>query len=539
MASMRKQTKANFVAAGAALAVAALAGAAHADEAGCKALMGRAYPASVMSLPQTGARITKADWTPARANFQAYCKVAASVAPVDPKAPPVLVAVNLPDQWNKKAVQWGGGGLNGTLVEGTNLLRDAPPGSQPLAKGYVTLGTDGGHPNAKPEIGIFFLNQEAVFNNAYGANKKGHDLALAIVNDYYQAKPDKFYFFGGSEGGRQAMIAVQKYPQDYDGVVAVVPALQTTGNNVAKYNAWLATLGDGWLNEAQIKLLDAETSKQCDNLDGVADGVISKYRSCLAVFKFDPIRCKAGPADTCLTDKQISAVQTWRHPYSWGFPLKNGYTGLPGWSVGGEALPGSAISWITLEERQDPNSPGTEINASQFIRYYVMRDGAHRGPVNLKDPAIRARLQEYSEIADQNNPDLTPFFARGGKLIIKENTADYAIGPEGNFVYFEKVKAKMGAAKVNQFIRFYVNPGVNHGGSGTRSDGSAIPDKVDLFGEMVQWAETGKAPGPLTVTAYKDGNATATKPLCQYPLYPRYKGTGDKDSAASFSCVAH
>ena len=522
-----------------ALAMAAITGAAHASEADCKALVGRSYPASTMSLPQTGANITKADWIAARANFQAYCKVQASVSPVDPKAPPVLVAVNLPDQWNRKAVQWGGGGLNGNMVEATNLLRDAPPNSQPLAKGYVTLGTDGGHPNAKPEIGIFFLNQEAVFNNAYGANKKGHDLALAIVNDYYQGKPDKFYFFGGSEGGRQAMAAVQKYPQDYDGVVAVVPALQSTGNFVAKYNAWLATHGDGWLNEAQIKLLDAETSRQCDRLDSIADGVISKYRACLGIFKFDPIRCKTGPADTCLTDKQIGAVQTWRHPYDWGFPLKNGYTSLPGWSVGGEALPGSAISWITLEERQDASSPGTEINGSQFIRYYVMRDGQYRGPVNLKDPAIRARIQEYSGFTDQNDADLTKFFSRGGKLIIKENTADYAVAPEGNFAYFESVKRKMGAAKVNQFIRFYVNPGVGHGGSGTRSDGSAIPDKVDLFGEMVQWEESGKPPGELTVAAYRDGKVTASKPLCQYPLYPRYKGTGDGDVAANYSCVPH
>ena len=538
MTSRTTKNLAKWAAAGALLAGAAMAGAAHADEAGCKALNGRAYPASVMSLPQSGARVTKADWIAARADFQAYCKLAISVAPIDPKAPPVLVAVNLPAQWNKKAVQWGGGGLNGTVVEATNLLRDAPPGSQPLAKGYVTLGTDGGHPNVRPDIGVFFLNQEAVINNSYAANKKGHDLSLAIINDYYQAKPEKFYFFGGSEGGRQAMIAVQKYPQDYDGVVAVVPALQSTGNFIAKYNAYLATVEAGYMNMEQIKLLQTETANQCDTLDGVKDGIISKYRSCLAIFKFAPIACMdAKDSNSCLTPAQIKAVQTWRHPYSWGFPLKNGYTGLPGWSVGGEALPGSVNPWIQLDERQPASSPATEINGAQWVRYYLMRNADFRGPINWT-PELKARAQEYSEFTDQNSPDLGPFLARGGKLIIKENTADYAVAPEGNFAYFEGIKRKMGAGKVNSFIRFYVNPGMNHGGSASRLDGSVAPDKVDLFAEMTNWVETGKAPGPLSVTAYKDGKATATKPLCQYPQYPRYI-TGDPNDASAFRCVNH
>ena len=269
--------------------------------------------------------------------------------------------------------------------------------------------------------------------------------------------------------------------------------------------------------------------------------MISKYRACLAVFKFDPIRCAGGKdtGDTCLSDKQIAAAKVWRSPYSWGFPLKNGITTLAGWSVGGENAPGSLNPWIMLDQPPEAELSGTDINASQYIRYGVMADKDFRGDLDLKDPKVRTRIQALSNLTDQNNPDLTPFFKRGGKLIMKENTGDYAISPESNFAFYNQIVAKMGKPTVAKFLRFYVNPGVNHGGSGTRADGTPIPDKVDLLAELDKWVETGAAPGPLTVAAYKDGKATAAKPLCELPLYPRYKGAGDPDAAASYACVPH
>ncbi len=525
---------------GAALCLLAGVGAAKADEPTCTALLGRAYAAAVMSLPQAGARIAKAEWIAPGGPVRAYCKVTASIAPVDPAAPPILVAVNLPDQWNRRAVQFGGGGLNGVLVDGlSQQIHAAPSEPTPLAQGYVTLGTDGGHPAARPEIGVFFLNDEAVFNHAHGANKKAHDLALAIVADYYRAKPEKFYFVGGSEGGRQAMGVVQRYPQDYDGVVAVVPGLNVTANYLTKYNAWLASLGDGWLSPAQVALLDRESARQCDGLDGLSDGVISKYLACRKVFKFDPIRCADAAREDCLTDRQISTVETWRNRYSWGFPLANGVTGIAGWPIGGEAQAGAVTQWITLPTRHATTDPGFEINSSQFNRYYVMRDGGFRGPLPLNDPAVRARVRQFSAMADQSDTDLTRFLARGGKLIVVEHSADYALSPEANFAYFDAVRRRMGASRANQFVRLYVIPGANHGGSGLRKDGAPIPNTVDLLGELVRWQDTGTPPGPLIVTAYKEGRPTATEPLCEYPSYPRYNGAGDPDRAASFRCAPH
>ena len=513
------------------------AGAAHADEAACKALNGQAYPASAMSLPSAGAVINSADWVAAKPNFGAYCKLQGQINSVDPKATPILFEINLPADWNKKVMQEGGGGLNGVLVQATGILRDAPPGSAPLAHGYATLGTDGGHPNLKPEIGVFYLNAEEFVNNAYGANKKAHDLAWVVLNSYYGEKPQRSYFFGGSEGGRQAMVGVEKYPQDYDGVVAVVPALNSTANNLAKYNAWQAILNDGWLSKAKLQFLQKATNDQCDAMDGVKDGVVSRYVGCLAVFNYAKLRCADGKdtGDDCLSDKQITAVKTWRNPYKLPVAMKNGMTVYPGWSVGGEALPGSVNPWIVLDTREDSNDAGTAINASQSVRYGVTENADYRGPIDFKKYADRIKF--VSNLMDQTNPDLSGFLARGGKLIVKENTADYAVSPYGVFDFFKQVSAKMGAAKTHGFIRIFVNPGVNHGGSGLRADGTAVPDKVDLLAELDKWVDGGPAPEQLTVTSYsREGQAQASKPLCQYPMYPRYKA-GDANDAASFTCT--
>jgi hypothetical protein len=533
MNSSHKLAAAVALAAGAMLAT---AGAAEADEASCTALNGATFPASAMSLPSTGAKITAA-WTAAAGAAPAYCKVLGEITAVDAKATPILFQVNMPANWNKKAVQFGGGGLNGTLVAATGLVRDAPPGSAPLNRGFVTLGTDGGHPAARPDIGIFHLNEEAYINHAYGANKKAYDLSKVLMQRYYGEAPRLFYFFGGSEGGRQAMGGVQRYPNDYDGVLAIVPAIHNAANNVAKWNAYQQSLDDGWMSKAELTFLENATDAQCDELDGLKDGVISQYTACAAVFDYAKIRCANGAdtGDNCLSDKQINAVRTWRSPYSFGFAMKDGLTTLPGYGFGGEGLEGSVNPWIMLDERPNLQSAATEMNASQMIRYAVAQDGNFRGPLDLAK--YRQRIQFVSNLMDNNNPDMSAFLASGGKLIMKTNGADYAVSPITLFQYYDKVVATMGRDRVNSFLRFYVNPGVNHGGSGTQDDGSAIPDKVDLFGALDAWVDGGTAPGPLTVTSYTQTTPVASRPLCQYGAYPRYNGSGDTKAAASFTCA--
>jgi len=501
----------------------------------CADLNGTVLPASTM--PAGDATITTTEWVAAEADFGAYCKVVGEVAPIDPESTPILFQINLPETWNNKVVQWGGGGLNGTLVQAVGLLRDAPPGSQPLARGYVTLGTDGGHPRAEPDIGVFMLNEEAYINNAYGSNKKAYDLSKVVMERFYGAQPQRYYFFGGSEGGRQAFGGIQRFPEDYDGIVAVVPAINHIGNNITKWNAYQATLDDGWMNSEKIRLLQDATTAACDDLDGLQDGVISHYTGCEGRFDVATLRCPGGTdtGDTCLSDAQINAVNVWRSTYTWGFPLKDGSTSLPGYPMGGEALSGSVNPWIMLNERPTMDTPATEMNAAQVVRYGVAQDPDFRGPIDLA--AYRERIQWISELMDNTDPDLSAFQARGGKVIMKANGADYAVSPAHLFKYYDAVNATMGQDTVDGFLRFYVNPGVNHGGSGVQADGTAIPDKVDLLAVLDAWVEQDAAPGHLTVTAYDDGAPAGSRPLCLYGTYPRYDGSGDVAQATSYTCT--
>lgn len=512
--------------------------AADANGAKCQALLGRSYPSSKMTMPTSGAAITGAQWISDRPASPAYCEITGSINPVDPKASPILFAINLPSNWNQKVVQLGGGGLNGTLVRGTGLGPDGTPGSEPLAKGYVTLGTDGGHPVAKPDIGVFFLNDEALVNHAYGSNRKAHDLSLAIVADYYGRAPSKYYFMGASQGGREAMSMLQLYPKSYDGVVAIVPAVDNLGTMLAKYNAWRASFDGGWMDQAKINLLQQETTKQCDGLDGIVDGVISKYRGCASVFNFSPIRCPDGldKGDSCLSDRQIKAVTAWRSQYDWHFPIKNGFTGIPGWSIGGEGLPGSVHPWIMLDKAPESDPSGRDLNAGQFIRFGIMKgDPNFRGDIDFNNEAVKRRIMVLSDMLDANNPDISSFRDRGGKLIMEEHTSDYAISPESVFRYYDNVVHLMGQASTDSFVRLFVNPGVTHGGQGPA--GLFVPNKVDLLDALDKWVSKGAKPDSLTMSAYDGSKAVTTKPLCRYPTYPKYRGTGDAKKAASFACV--
>ena len=222
------------------------------SEATCPALNGLTIGAARVGLPSGEAKVASAVMMPSVAAgthpqgqptpaMPEFCKVSGSIAPIDPAAPPVHFQVNLPVTWNGKAVQYGGGGLNGVLITGLAPLRDAPPNvPTPLAQGYVTLGTDSGHQVAVlPEIHAFGLNEEALINFAYASYKKVHDVAAEVARTAYGQNTSRFYFFGGSEGGREALMMAQRFPQDYDGIVSVVPDMSYVGF-MAKWCRWWA-----------------------------------------------------------------------------------------------------------------------------------------------------------------------------------------------------------------------------------------------------------------------------------------------------------
>src|SRR3954451_335687 len=246
--------------------------------------------------PTPAARINPA--TPA------FCRVLGHIEPADPKAPPIRFQLNLPLKWNGRSVQYGGGGFNGVLITGLALPPAAPfDSASPLARGFATYGTDSGHetrPGEPPQL--FAANEEAFVNFAHASYKKLRDAAVLLIERAYGAKPEKFYFVGSSEGGREGLTMAQRYPQAFDGIFARVPVINWVGLQHAGTRAGIATMGDGWIRPAQVKLVHDAVLAACDAKDGIADGVVEDAVGCKARFATTNLLCvdQAGD-DSCLT----------------------------------------------------------------------------------------------------------------------------------------------------------------------------------------------------------------------------------------------
>jgi hypothetical protein len=215
---------------------------------------------------------------------------AAALLALDPNAPPVNFEARRP---NGKAVQYGGGGSNGVLITGLAPLRSARRDTPvPVARGFATWGTDSGHDNKQlPHPRAFALNDESLVNMAYAAYKKTHEVGALIARTFYDQAPAKIYFYGGSEGGREALMMAQRFPTDFDGIVSVVPVANYTGGNLMRAKLAQLQREGGWINPAKVKLIQNAVNAACDKLDGLEDGVISAYEKCLSTFDLGTLRC--------------------------------------------------------------------------------------------------------------------------------------------------------------------------------------------------------------------------------------------------------
>ncbi|HEY6355449.1 MAG TPA: tannase/feruloyl esterase family alpha/beta hydrolase, partial [Burkholderiaceae bacterium] len=378
-----------------------------------------------------------------------YCKVLGRVAPVDPKAPPIQFEVNLPTQWNGRSVQYGGGGFNGVLISGLGLLPAAPYGqASPLAQGFTTVGTDSGHqnqPNQPPQM--FALNDEALLNFAHASYKKVRDVSVELMKRAYGRAPDKLYFVGSSEGGREGLTMAQRYPNDFDGIFSRVPVIHWTGLQHAGLRDGFATMGDAWIRPPQVKLVHDAVLAACDAADGVADGIVSDPAGCRRLFDVTRLRCSGAASDQCLSDSQVSAVQTLNSPLRLDVELANGLREYPGRGPSGENLAsfgptgGWTAWWLGAASPALPPQPNNSIAwfyGAGAIQYFYARDpAADLRKYRISDHASRVR--EVSALMDSTNPDLSAFAARGGKLVMMENMADYAQSPYAGIGYYESV----------------------------------------------------------------------------------------------------
>ncbi len=514
--------------------------------------------AAAIGLPSHGATIDSATLVPATPLAVAergptpaaritpptpsFCRVLGHIPPLDPKAPPIRFQVNLPVKWNGRTVQYGGGGFNGVLINAQGLLPaaryDKPT---PLAAGYVTVGTDSGHqnvPGQPPQT--FALNDEALVNFAHASYKKVRDVSVALVERAYGRKPQKMYFVGSSEGGREGLTMAQRYPRDFDGIFSRVPVIHWTGLQFAGTRNGLATMGDGWIRPAQVKLVNDAVLAACDAADGVADGIVSDAVGCKKRFDVAKLQCPPGAGgDACLSEAQVRAVRALHASYRFPFKLENGLDEYPGWGVSGEAAPafgptgGWNAWWLGTTAPALPPAPTNSIAwiyGSGAVQYFYARDPNYDvRTMRIED--LATRIAQVSSIMDSTNPDLAPFQAHGGKLIVLENLADYAQSPYAGIQYYESVVAKMGKGAVDSFMRLYTAPGVDHVGSGA-------PANADLFPALVDWVERGRAPSRLQLVeqpVQAPFTVTRSRPLCEWPLWPRYR-SGDPNDAGSFAC---
>ena len=526
----------------------------------CGKLIG-AMPASVIGIPSGSVKIVTATMEAARPMAVAdrgltpaarvtpalpdFCMVKGEIAPIDPKAPPIKFQVNLPARWNGKAVQYGGGGFNGTVISGLAQLPGIPyDRAGPLAQGYITLGTDSGHETKPNEpVQLFAANDEAFANFAHLAYKKVHDVAVAVADKAYGAKPRRFYYAGSSEGGREALTVAQRYPKDYDGVFARVPVINWTGLIHSSYRNGLVTMGDAWMSPKQVQLVHDATLAACDLQDGAKDNVVGNPRQCLRAFKPASLKCKPGQAaDTCLSDAQIKAVTTLRSPYDFGFGLANGLRDYPGWGIGGEATPvsgptGGWGSWVTGSTAPEwplkqGNARGWEYGSGAMAHIFA-RDPGLDVRTKYHPSEHKARVREVSALMDSTNPDLSRFHARGGKAIMLEYMADYAQSPYAGIRYYESVVRTLGRKRADETLRLFTAPGVDHVGTGA-------PALVDMLTALDSWVEKGTVPANLTVVDQDVGApglpVKRSMPLCEWPAWPKYKA-GDMTRAESFECT--
>ena len=451
--------------------------------------------------------ITATRSLPASTALPAYCEVTGRLPTK------TSFVIRMPANWNQRTVYVGGGGFNGAL----------PAANAPYLKaGFAQISSTGG--NDVANTANFAVDPLALNDYAYLSVHRTFQVGREIVRTYYAANETKNYFFGCSNGGREGLIAAQRWPQDFDGIIAAAPAthLQSLFLGFTRTNKRILAPG-GNLSTAKLATLNHAVLAACDAQDGAADGVLGQPQAC----RFDPatLRCGGQDSDACLTDPQIDTVKALYGPYDVA-----GKRYLQGF------LPGSETTWDGTQTGQITEALPRYSNlfADQWVRYFVTQDPNAKAQ-NFEPERWLPRISQLALLSDATDATLTNFKAREGKLILYHGLADAAISPKDTQDYYQQVvQAAGGQAQGNGFVRAYFNPGVGHcsGGPGA--------DTVDLLTPLVNWVEKGIDPAttPITATKQADGRTVMSRPLCAYPSYPRYKGAGPMGEAASFTCAS-
>jgi len=428
----------------------------------------------------------------------AFCRVAATLKPSSDSE--IKIEVWMPaGGWNGKLESVGNGAWAGTI--------SYPAMATALAAGYTAASTDTGHTGNNPD----FIpdHPEKVVDFAYRAVHELTWASKAIIAAYYGDGPQYSYWNGCSTGGRQAMVEAQRFPTDYDGIIAGAPANYTT--KLQGSQVWTSAMTHkneaGYIPPAKYAAIHKAAVDQCDALDGVKDGVIEDPTRC----KFDPkvIECKGEDGSACLTAPQVELA-------------RRIYAG-PGFFPGLE--PGSEMGWSTL------SGPKPMDLAVEVYKYLVFQDPKWDYMTFNAEADVARADKAISSAMNSVDPNLKPLFAHGGKLLQYHGWADPGIAPGSSVNYYKSVLEAMGGkAKINDGYRLFMVPGMGHCGGG---DGTST---FDMVSALDQWVVEGKAPDKIVASKVVNGAPVRTRPLCPYPQVATYKGSGSTDDAANFRC---
>jgi feruloyl esterase len=446
----------------------------------------------------------------------AFCRVEATARPTHDSAIKVEVWIPAFDGWNGKFQGVGNGGYQGSISYAAMATA--------LRRGYATASTDTGHTGDDVIFGKD--HPEKVIDFGWRAIHLMTDSAKLVVRNAMGRFPDKSYFVGCSSGGHQAMSEAQRFPDDYDGIVAGAPANNRIRQTFGFSWSWSAThRADGTpiLDQASLATVTKAVVAACDARDGLKDGLVEDPRKC----PFDPatLACGAGTnGSPCLTKEQVDAV---KKVYDGAKHPRTGEQIFTGWPRGSEGFGESAIqSWGQyITTPKEPSRIGV-------FRYFLFHDPNWKLSSLDYDRDLAYAEERIPHLAAVDR-DLSPFKKSAGKLIMYAGWLDPVVPPQDNVAYYEAVAKKMGGYdKTRDFFRLFVAPGMGHcaGGPG--------PNQFDALGALEQWVEKGVAPDTLIASHSTAGKVDRTRPLCPYPQVARYKGTGSIDEAASFTCVA-
>jgi len=469
---------------------------------------------------KSAAMVAAGPFTPPAAQaamtLPAFCRVEATARPTSDSDIKFEVWIPPADAWNGKFEGVGNGGYSGAI--GYTEMATA------LRRGYATASTDTGHTGDDMKFGQG--HPEKIIDWAYRSVHVMTDAAKVIVRNHGGRLPEKSYFNGCSSGGHQALSEAQRFPDDYDGIIVGDPANNRIRQTFAFLWSWTITHtrdGQPILSPAKLALVTKGAVDACDGKDGLKDSLIDDPRRC----HFDPstLLCKAGADEsTCLTGPQVDAV---KKMYEGLKSPKTGEQIFTGWPRGSEGFGDSAgQSWRAYV--MDPPEP----MRVGFFRYFLFHDPKWDWETidYDRDLAYAEQKLPYMQAVDR---DLSPFKKRGGKLLMYTGWADPVVPPQDTAAYYDAVVKTMGGLeKTREFFRFFAAPGMGH------CSGGPGPNQFDTLTALEQWVEKGVAPDKLIASHVTNGKVDRTRPLCLYPTVARWKGTGNSDEAANFSCVS-